>query len=105
MVQTMYLLFLVLAAWYRFLSSVWIVLLLVFISGIVAGVLYVNVVTFFRNLFQKRYMEFAMGYSAVAWGGGMLTAAMLGLYTEPLLRKHCRTLMDNTDLCLTRSQS
>ena len=74
MVQTMYLLFLVLAAWYRFLSSVWIVLLLVFISGIVAGVLYVNVVTFFRNLFQKRYMEFAMGYSAVACGGGMLTA-------------------------------
>ena len=49
MVQTMYLLFLVLAAWYRFLSSVWIVLLLVFISGIVAGVLYVNVVTFFLH--------------------------------------------------------
>lgn len=66
MVQTMYLLFLVLAAWYRFLSSVWIVLLLVFISRIVADVLYVNVVTFFRNLFRKRYMEFAMGYSAVA---------------------------------------
>ena len=105
MVQTMYLLFLVLAAWYRFLSSVWIVLLLVFISGIVTDVLYVNVVTFFRNLFQKRYMEFAMGYSAVAWGGGMLTAAMLGLYTEPLLRKHCPTLMDNTDFCLTRSRS
>ena len=105
LVQIMDLLFLVLAAWYRFLSSVWIVLLLVFISGVVVGAFYVNTVIFFRNCFQERYREFAMGYIIVGLHAGVLTAAMLGLYIEPLLREHCMTLVDNTDFCFTRSQS
>ena len=105
LVQIMDLLFLVLAAWYRFLSSVWVVLLLVFTSGVVVGAFYVNTVIFFRNCFQERYREFAMGYIIVGLHAGVLTAAMLGLYIEPLLREHCMTLVDNTDFCFTRSQS
>ena len=99
------LLFLVLAAWYRFLPSVWIVLLLVFVCGLTVGAFYVNVVIIFRNCLQQKYKEFAMGYIDLPLTGGILTAAVLGLYVEPLLREHCMILMDNTDFCFTRTQS
>lgn len=105
LVEVMDLLFLVLAAWYRFLPSVWIVLLLVFVCGFNVGAFYVNVVIIFRNCLQQKYKEFAMGYIDLPLTGGILTAAVLGLYVEPLLREHCMILMDNTDFCFTRTQS
>lgn len=105
LVGVMDLLFLVLAAWYRFLPSVWIVLLLMFVCGLTAGAFYVNVVIIFRNCLQQKYKEFAMGYIDLPLTGGVLTAAVLGLYVEPLLREHCMILMDNTDFCFTRTQS
>ena len=46
-----------------------------------------------------------MGYIVVSTVGGVLTAAMLGLYTEPLLHEHCTILVNDTDFCFTRSQS
>ncbi|KAL9988097.1 hypothetical protein ACROYT_G002501 [Oculina patagonica] len=94
-IEVVQLLFFVLAAWYRFLPSVWIVLVLLFTCGAVIGVFYVNAITFFRNEFEDRYKEFAMGYIVVAMGGGVLTAALLGLHTEPLLREHCTMFVNN----------
>lgn len=46
-----------------------------------------------------------MGYIDLPLTGGILTAAVLGLYVEPLLREHCMILMDNTNFCFTRTQS
>ena len=105
MIQVVLLLFFILAAWYRFLPSVWIVLLLSFTCGVAIGVLYVNSVAFFRDNFKDRYREFVMGYVIVALGVGMFVAALMGLYTEPLLLEHCTMFVNNTDLCFTRSKS
>ncbi|KAL9988094.1 hypothetical protein ACROYT_G002497 [Oculina patagonica] len=59
-IEIVHLLFFVLAAWYRFLPSVWIVLLLLFTCGVVIGAVYVNAITFFRDKFKDRYKEFAL---------------------------------------------
>ena len=104
-IEVMHLLFFVLAAWYRFLPSVWIVLLLSFTGGVTIGVFFVNALAFFRGKFEDRYQEFAMGYIVVAMGGGTFTASLVGLVTEPLLRRHCVFLLNNDDYCFTRSKA
>jgi len=104
-IEATLLLFFVLAAWYRFLPSVWIVLLLVFASGAVVGVTYVNAVTYFRDSFKDRDKEFAMGFFLVAITGGVFASALLGLYVEPILREHCTMFTNNSDFCFTRSKS
>ena len=103
-IEVVHLLFFILAAWYRFLPNVWIVMLFVFTCGVAIGVLYVNALTFFRDRFEGRFQQFAMGYILVAVCGGTFAAAMMGLYTEPLLREHCTMLVNNTDFCFTRSK-
>lgn len=103
-IEVVHLLFFILAAWYRFLPSVWIVLLLSFTGGATIGVFFVNALAFFRDKFDGRYKEFAMGYIVVAMGGGTFTASLVGLLTEPLLRRHCMVLLNNDDYCFTRSK-
>jgi len=105
MIEAMLLLLLVLAAWYRFLPSVWIVLLLSFTGGVTIGVFFVNALAFFRDRFEDRYKEFAMGYIVVAMGGGTFTASLVGLVIEPLLRRHCMLLLNSDDYCFTRSKA
>ena len=104
-IEVLHLLFFILAAWYRFLPSVWIVLLLSFTGGATIGVFFVNALAFFRDRFDDRYKEFAMGYIVVAMGGGTFTASLVGLVTEPLLRRHCMLLLNNDDYCFTRSKA
>lgn len=101
MIQVALLLFLV----QIFVLSVWIVMLLVFICGLEIGILFVNILAFFRDGFEDRYREFVMGYIIVAFGMGISVAALMGLYTEPFLLKHCTTFVNNTDFCFTRSTS
>ena len=105
MIQVALLLVFILESWYRFLSSVWIVMLLVFICGLEIGVLYVNALAFFRGGFEDRYREFVMGYIIVAFGMGIFVAALMGFNAEPFSLKHCTTFVNNTDFCFTRSTS
>lgn len=51
-IQVFHLLFFILAVWYRFLPSVWIILLLSFSCGAGVGVFYVNAVAFFKVKFE-----------------------------------------------------
>ena len=104
-IQVLHLLFFTLAAWYRFLPSVWIALLLLYTCGVIIGVFYVNAVTFFRDMFDAHHKEFAMGYFTVGMSAGVLAAALLGLSTEPLLHEHCTMFVNNTEFCFTRSKS
>ena len=104
-IQVFHLLFFILAVWYRFLPSVWIILLLSFSCGAGVGVFYVNAVAFFKVKFEGPEKEFAMGYLIVAIIAGELAAALLGLYIEPVLREHCTMILNNTGLCFTRSHS
>ena len=99
-IQIIFLLIFILAAWYRFLPSVWIVLLLTFISGLEVGASYINALGFFRDRLEGHSQEFVMGYFTVAINGGVLASALLGLYKE-----HCTMVENNTDVCFTRSHS
>ncbi|XP_015755812.1 PREDICTED: protein BTN1-like [Acropora digitifera] len=104
-IQAALLLFFILAAWYRFLTSIWIVVVISFFRGVVIGVAYVNALAFFRDRFEGPHREFAMGYILVSIGLGSFVAALMGLITEPLLLDHCKTLVNKTDLCFTRARS
>lgn len=104
-IQAALLLFFILAAWYRFLTSIWIVVVISFFRGVVIGVAYVNALAFFRDRFEGPHREFAMGYILVSIGLGSFVAALMGLITEPLLLDHCKTLVNKTDFCFTRARS
>lgn len=104
MIEVSLLLFFTLAAWYRFLPNVWIVFLLLFVCGVVIGVLYVNAVAFFRDSFEDRYREFVMASFLVAISAGAFAASLIGLHTETLLLEHCTTVLNDTRLCFTRSR-
>ena len=104
-IQIVFLVFFILATWYRFLPSVWVVLLLTFISGLEVGAFFINALAFFRDRFEGHFQEFVMGYVTVATNGGVLACALLGLYIEPLLLEHCTMVENNTDSCFTRSHS
>ncbi|XP_068694956.1 uncharacterized protein [Montipora foliosa] len=104
-VEVAHLLFFLLAAWYRFLPNVWIVLVLSFTGGATIGVFFVNALAFFRERFDDPHKEFAMGYIVVAMGGGTFTAALMGLLIEPFLRGHCMMVLKNEDYCFTRSKA
>lgn len=104
-IQVALLLLFIMAAWYRFLKSVWTVVVILFIRGVAIGVTYVNALAFFRDRFEEPYREFAMGYILVSVGAGAFVAALVGLTTEPILFEHCKTSVNNTKLCFTRSRS
>ena len=80
-------------------------LLLVFVSGAVFGLTYVNVIAFFRDRFKDSYEQFAMGCFPVAITTGIFASALLGLYVEPILREHCTMFINNSYFCFTRSKS
>ena len=100
------LIFLVFASWFRFLPSVWIILVVAFFVGAVVGALYVNsVATVGKNEASRASREFARAFVLNATSTGILLAALLGLFAEPLLREHCQHVAIETEYCFTRSSS
>lgn len=98
------LLFLVFESWYRFLTSVWIVLFLLFPVGASVGALYVTSIAItgeHETSIAKR--EFSRAFVLNATPTGILAAALLGLFLESLLRKHCELITIETQYCITRS--
>lgn len=99
------LIFFLLAAWYRFLPSVAIPLILSFVAGVIIGVMYVNMLTVFSEIEDDNQREFVLGYASAATGCGAFTAGLLGLVVEPWLRHHCLKVAVSSDYCFTRSVS
>ena len=82
------LVFLVLGSWYRFVSSVWTVLALMFIVGMLTGLLYTNSYAMTgagETIRFKTELSRALIYSGLV--AGVLAAALLGMRTELLLRE------------------
>lgn len=92
------------AAWFRFLSDVSVVLILAFIGGIIIGVMYVNMLAIYSEIEDPTSREFVLGYASAATGAGAVTAGLLGLLVEPWLRRHCLSVVTNSNFCFTRSQ-
>ena len=98
------LIFLIFAAWYRFVPSVWIVMSLMFLVGVLEGALMVctfSVAGEEENFRPKT--EFLRAFLTSGIAVGFLAAAFLGLSTETLLRAHCIDLLTSPEYCLTRS--
>lgn len=103
--ESFHLVFFILESWYRFLPGVGITLCLCLTAGVVIGVLFNNVLVFFRDAVDEKQREFIMGYSVTAMGAGILSAALIGLLVEPWLRGHCMYSFKNSGYCFTRSSS
>lgn len=99
------LVFFLCAAWFRFLTDVSIVLILAFIGGIIIGIMYVNMLAIYSEIEDPTSREFVLGYASAATGAGAVTAGLLGLLVEPWLRRHCLSVVTNSNFCFTRSQS
>ena len=98
------LVFFLLAAWYRFLSDVSIVLILAFIGGLIIGIMYVNMLAIYSEIEDPKSREFVLGYASAATGAGAITAGLLGLLIEPWLRRHCLSVVAHSSFCFTRLQ-
>lgn len=97
------LIFFIFAAWYRFLPSVSLPLIISFIAGVIIGIMYVNMLAVFTEIEDDTQREFVLGYASAATGCGAFTAGLLGLVIEPWLRHHCLKVAISSDYCFTRS--
>ena len=97
--------FLTLASWYRFLHSVWVVLLLIFIVGLLAGSLYLNTFLMAPGTDDVQGKAFSRAFLSVGPSTGVLLAGLVGLVLEPTLREHCLHSTEFSEFCFTRSMS
>ena len=98
------LIFLMFAAWYRFVHSVRIVMSLMFAIGLLEGRLALNTFSVLGEDEKVRTKtELSRAFVQSGVGVGIAAAAFLGLSTETLLRDHCIHLQTSPEYCLTRS--
>ena len=97
--------FLTLSSWYRFLHSVWVVLVLCFIVGLLAGSLYLNtyLLAGASDGDDANGKAFSRAFLSVGPSAGVLLAGVVGLVLEPALRKHCLESAQFSEFCFTRS--
>lgn len=101
------LIFLTLSSVYRFIHTVWIVLLLCFLVGLLAGSLYVNtyLVASVRDTDDANGKAFSRAFLSVGPSAGVLLAGIVGLALEPALRNHCLETTQYSEFCFTRSMN
>lgn len=93
---------LVCASWYRFLPNFWFVAVLVAITGMAEGALYLNTFAVAGKDNHARYKEFSRAFLTVALQGGIVTAGLMGLVVESQLQDHCRSDLHLGRYCFTR---
>ena len=95
--------FLVFAAWFRFLQNVWIVLGVLFAVGLNNGALFnCTFAVAAASQSSSRHKGFSRAFLMTAQGAGVLAAALLGQYIEPLMKEHCVFISKDATNCLTR---
>lgn len=97
--------FFTLASWYRFLHSVWVVLFLIFMVGLLAGSLYLNTFLMALGSDDVEGKAFSRAFLSVGPSTGVLLAGLVGLVLEPALREHCLQSAEFSDFCFTRSMA
>lgn len=102
-IEVSILVFCLFAAWYRFLPNITPLLFIAFFAGLIAGIMYANVLQVFTESYKFPLREFVLGFVAVATGMGILIAGLLGLVVEPFFRQHCMTITDLSEYCFTRT--
>ena len=99
-------LFLLIDSWYRFLGSIVLVSLLLSGIGLFFGILYVNVFAMVGISEDARESAVTRVFVLSGLYAGMLLAALLALYIEPIIQQHCTYLEGGrAELCLARSRT
>lgn len=95
--------FLVLATWFRLVPAVWIVWLLCFIQGTACGMIFSNSYHTISRRFFSQHIIFIVTLASILETAGILTAGLLGIHIETLLKEHCMAHVGNKSDCFTRS--
>lgn len=95
--------FLVLATWFRLVPAVWIVWLLCFIQGTACGMIFSNSYHTISRRFFSQHIIFIVTLASILETAGILTAGLLGIHIETLLKEHCMVHVGNKSDCFTRS--
>ena len=99
-------LFLLIDSWYRFLSSMVLVSLLLSAAGLFFGFLLVNAYAMAGKSEDVRESAVTRVFIASGYDAGMLLAGLMALYIEPIIQQHCTYLEGGrTELCLARSRT
>ncbi|KXJ19369.1 Battenin [Exaiptasia diaphana] len=101
-IEGLILTFLFLESWFRFLPDIGTVIFLCFCDGLINGFAFIIGIELVRMTFEDKEREFAMSITPVAGIFGDLIGALIGLYIEPQLRRHCSLSVANPDHCFTR---
>ena len=94
--------FLVLAAWFRLVPEVWIIWLLCFIQGTVCGMIFSNSYHIIARRFISHHVIFSITLTSILETSGILTAGLLGIHVESILKEHCLHHFGNKSDCFTR---
>ncbi|XP_068705106.1 uncharacterized protein [Montipora foliosa] len=93
----------VLASWFRFVPCVEIIIALCATEGFTAGSMYLNSAHTVSDLISNQTRrEFALSLLTVGNACGKLTAGLIGLFQERILKKHCIEDLKLGEYCLTR---
>lgn len=96
--------FFLVSTWYRVVPSLWINWLLCFVMGTTAGMTFTNSFRVITTAATPTHGYLLVICATVAESAGVLTAGLLGLYVEPILKEHCLQAFGNHTWCLTRSE-
>ena len=94
---------LVFASWFRFLPNVQVAFAIVFMFGLLNGVLYCNSFSAACRDFSGLHIEYGRAFLVIASTIGIVTAGLLGLLVEDELTEHCLNTLGQSEYCLTRS--
>lgn len=85
LLQFVNLFLLVLQSLYHYIPSVYIIMFIVFYEGLLGGAAYVNTFMMILETVPEDEREFSLGATSLGDSGGIVVAALLGLWLEPSL--------------------
>ena len=101
-----HLLFFAFASWYRFVPSVYIILVLSFCHGVLYGSIAVRGLVHVGEYFANSKLKgTAMSMSTIGVGLGRAVSGFLGIFIEERMREHCTIELFLGSFCLARFPS
>jgi len=80
--------FLLFAAYYQFISTIWVIFFIILWEGLLGGATYVNVFHLLRTEIDPQYKEFAMGVASAGTSLGISLSQLCAVFLEPWLCSH-----------------
>lgn len=90
-------------SWFRFVESIYLVMFLAFVEGLLSGCVYSNTLVAIQQTIEPRYEEFCLGLVSIGSTTGSVIGAFAGLWLEPILRQRCAKIRPKAlETCFTR---